>query len=361
MKTKSTGKKILIAVLAVLLAFILIVGAYVAYVFIDYRRIPDNQPIEIEGSNTAVIPAEKELTAICYNIGYGSYPPDYTFFMDGGKESVARSEDSVKTLVDSAAKLAAGYKPDIAFFQEVDTDSTRSLHIDEYSIIKKQFKNYSSVYALNYDSPFLFYPFTKPIGKSVSGIATFAKYKMEGSVRYSLPIDNGFKKLIDLDRCFTVTRLPVSNGKTLYLYNVHLSAYGVTSDLFDRQLAKLYTDMEKIVAGGDYIICAGDYNHDFTGDSLTPPAADSERLEWQQPFPEDTLPKGMRLCKDLDNDPLVLSNRTLDVPAGNKDSVYTILDGFIVSDNVECVTVSVVDNKFEFSDHNPVLLKFILK
>ena len=38
----------------------------------------------------------------------------------------------------------------------------------------------------------------------------------------------------------------------------------------------------------------------------------------------------------------------------------TVVDGFLVSDNVEA-TAENIDTDFAYSDHNPVLLRFTLK
>ena len=38
-----------------------------------------------------------------------------------------------------------------------------------------------------------------------------------------------------------------------------------------------------------------------------------------------------------------------------------MLDGFIVSKIVDVIMVENVDTNFEYSDHNPVYMKFVLK
>ena len=38
-----------------------------------------------------------------------------------------------------------------------------------------------------------------------------------------------------------------------------------------------------------------------------------------------------------------------------------VVDGFLVSDNVEALSLTHVDTQFQWSDHNPVELKFRLK
>jgi hypothetical protein len=78
---------------------------------------------------------------------------------------------------------------------------------------------------MNYDSPYLFFPVSDPIGKSVSGIVTLSKCTIDTSLRRSLPLESGYRKLLDLDRCYSMTRLPTSYNRELILINVHFSAF----------------------------------------------------------------------------------------------------------------------------------------
>ena len=81
--------------LALLIVVVLVVGGYVAYVFLTYNRIEDNVDLTVEGDSQEPAQTGKEYTAVSYNIGFGAYTADFTFFMDGGKESRARSRESV--------------------------------------------------------------------------------------------------------------------------------------------------------------------------------------------------------------------------------------------------------------------------
>ena len=66
---------------------------------------------------------------------------------------------------------------------------------------------------------------------------------MQSAIRRSLPIEEGFSKFMDLDRCYVKQRLQTSKQKDLVLYNVHLSAYTSDSSTADKQLKMLFKDM----------------------------------------------------------------------------------------------------------------------
>jgi endonuclease/exonuclease/phosphatase family metal-dependent hydrolase len=367
--------KIPIAVVAVILCVAIV---YVAYVFISYNRIEDNQPIEVVG--TAANDSYKvgeEYTAMCYNIGFGAYTPDFTFFMDGGTQSWANSKESVINCTNGDISLIKEYNADIVCLQEVDFDSTRSYHVDQAQMFRDALPQDSSAQAVNYHSAFLFYPFTQPHGASNSSLMTFSNAQITDSLRRSLPISTGVSKLVDLDRCYSISRVKVENDRQLVIFNTHLSAYGTDGDLQTQQLSKLFGDMKAEYDMGNYVICAGDYNHDFLGNSKEYFNENPKEQTWAAPFPDEMIPEHFAKVTDYASGVTTPSCRDCDVPytANHSGKTYSLaadgsydpacftvtLDGFIVSDNVETTFVDVINNEFLYSDHNPVVMKFKLK
>ena len=343
-------------------AFLLIIAGYIAYVLMTYNRIGDNQTLEPAGTaGTDTLKTDTEYTAITYNIGFGAYTPDYTFFMDGGTQSWAASKESVIQCIDGDIALLKQYRPDIAMIQEVDTDSTRSYHINEAERMQNAFDGFSSTFAVNYHSAFLFYPFLQPHGASHSGLLTLSTARIASATRRSLPISESVSKFIDLDRCYSVNHIQTENGKELVVINAHLSAYGTDSDLQAQQLQKLFGDMQQEYEKGNYVICAGDFNHDFTGHSKEHFNDEvPEQYSWAAEFPDEMIPAHFDKLTDYHRGLTIPSCRNCDKPYG-PDCFTLIVDGFIVSDNVESAFMDVVNNQFLYSDHNPVVLKFKLK
>lgn len=377
-------KKLLKILGCVLAAVVLLLGGYIIYLFASYHRIPDNQKLEVETSrdNTdavenSAVPKEApsaaasdkeaslvtnmEYSALTYNIGFGAYTPDFSFFMDGGKSSWAKSKESVLETVHGAGALAASYSPDFAMIEEIDLDSTRSYHVDEYSILKDNFPDYYYVFAQNYDSAFLFYPFNQPHGSSKSGIGLFSRYPVTSAVRRSFPVSTSFTKFFDLDRCYSISRVPVENGKELVIFALHMSAYGNSDQIRKGQIEMLAKDMEKEYEAGNYVLCGGDFNHDLKASE----DQDEERESWAYPFPREELPEhfsfGIDLLTEKERESLWNSARNADmeyVP----DVTYTVtLDGFIISDNIECTSYENINTGYSYSDHDPVYMKFKLK
>ena len=78
------AKRVLAVVGIVVLAAVLVVGGYVAYLMLTYNRIPDGEAVEVDNNPAAMLETGVAYTAATYNIGFGAYTPDYTFFMDEG-------------------------------------------------------------------------------------------------------------------------------------------------------------------------------------------------------------------------------------------------------------------------------------
>lgn len=357
---------------ALLAAALLAAAAYIAYVVLSYERLEDELPLSVDapltgGPSADAVEVGAELTVVSANIGFGAYNPAFDFFMDGGTGSVAESPEVVRADVEGSAEAIAALDPAFVLFQEVDVDGTRSHHVDEYALLREQFPADAAVFCRNYDSAFLAWPLYAPHGANRAGLATFSEFPVAEAVRYQLPISEGFGKFLDLDRCFSVCRLPVANGRELALVNVHLSAYGADESIMAAQRAKLYDVMVREREAGNYVIAGGDFNHDMIGISGDVYGNEVEAVEsWAKPYDFEGVPEGFTVAAKAKLD--ALGTEAFDDAATCRDAGRPydgtndrwIMDTFIYSDNVECIDYATVDLDFAYSDHNPVMLRFKL-
>ena len=348
-------KKILIFILAMA---ILIPVYYVIYLYCGYQRIADNKTIKIVDNTTLKIPADQELTVLTYNIGFGAYSDDYSFFMDGGEHGTALSKEAVEQNLGTAIDVMKAHDPDVMFLQEVDIDGTRSYHVDQTAIIAENFGEYDNATAVNYNSPYFLYPLHDPIGKNKSGMMTLSRYTMTKAVRKSLPVEDSLYKYLDLDRAYTVTKIATESGKLLVAYNVHLSAYTSDGTIADEQFSLLLDDMVSEYEKGNYVIAAGDFNKDLLGDSSDYFERREGDFTWAKPINTEVIPE-VFILYPTSNAP---SCRNADSPyrGDGTDFVLTV-DGMLASDNVQVISSETVDTGFKCSDHNPVKYKIILK
>ncbi len=352
-------KKIIVRAVCITLAVILLIPiSYLLYVVFSYRRVEDFQTLTVANERTEKAPVGEELKLVTYNVGFGAYSADYSFFMDGGEHARALSEEAVSANIGGAIQTVNKENPHFALFQEVDTDGTRSYHIDQSNLFAAGFASYTSVFAQNYDSAYLFYPFHQPIGANRSGIMTFSSYQIASATRRSLPIEDSLYKFLDLDRAYSVSVIPTSGERSLVLYNVHLSAYTSDGTIADEQLKMLCADMEAEYQKGNYAVAAGDFNKDMLGDSSKYFTRVEGDFTWAQPLNTALLPDCIKSYSGT-NAP---SCRNADSPyrADGTDFVLSV-DGVLLTDNVQLISCETVDVGFAYSDHNPVSVRFLLK
>ena len=375
-KSASVLKRIGFIALAVVLVVVLIVGGYFAFLQMSFSRIEDMKYLEIQNNSSNRVMAGREYSISTFNIGFGAYDQNFSFFMDEGEmsngtvtkgtSSRADSEENVKNNINGAISLIKSKAlSDFYFFQEVDTSSNRSQFVNQVDMLREAFPEYASSYAVNSHSKFLFYPLAQPIGKMNSGIMTLSKFNVNYAIRRSLPISTGMiDKLFDLDRCFSVTKLPISgvDGKYLVLVNVHLSAYD-EGDIRTEQIKMVYDYIDfEYNHNGNYVIVGGDFNLGLAGDSgifnnsmKTP--------NWYKSLPdgytkEDFAKIGFSFGYDIST--TIGTCRDASIKYTQGVNLEVVIDGFITSGNVLVSAVETINGEFKNSDHNPVRMKFIL-
>ena len=421
------------------LVVLLLVG-YVGYTSLSYYRIGD-KTLTVENNQTTKITqsdiATKEFSISTYNIGFGAYERDYSFFMDTSsfKEEFIDSQGVTKTGGNRArglskdnvlANTTGAYETidklgdlDFMLYQEVDTQATRSYGVNQLKIGNELHADYAQVYASNYHSAYLAYPFHEPIGKSNSGITTYSKYEISSAARREFKITDSFLgKFFDLDRAFTISELPIEGSdKTLFVFNVHMSAYdenGIVRKIQLTQLKDAIRAARDINGEDNYVVVGGDFNHDLVIDNpnanrnyvdniFNKQETDILNTDWFNYFRLDNsqignqveniitgeeevyIPDFMDMNLNIYGPTNIGTCRDSSIPFVDKndngivDNAMVSIDGFLVSDNIDVTFIETIGSGdggqaenlpvsdpryglgFVYSDHNPVLMKFVLK
>lgn len=148
-------------IIAIILAVVLVIAiGYVAYVFISYHRLPDSDEALAPTGERAK--AGESYTIATWNLGFGAYSDDFGFFMDGGTESWAFSKDAVYANLGFAQNQLKELDPDLMILQELDTDATRSYHVNQVDVITEALPDYQSFFAQNYARPSCSIPSLSP-------------------------------------------------------------------------------------------------------------------------------------------------------------------------------------------------------
>ena len=346
----------------IILAFILLV---ILLTITEYK--PDdiiNAEINSLSENTSFIEKNSELKIMSWNIGYCGLGKNEDFFMDGGKTSLPTSQENVEKYKAGIKDEIINQNPDILILQEIDHSSKRSGKKNQIEYFKNQLKK-NAAFTYNYKTLYCPFPFP-PMGKIESGLATFTDYNAISAERYKLP--SIFKwpvKLANLKRCLLVTKFPVyengkDTGRKLVLINFHLEAFdnGEAKKLQTIELAKV---LNEEYAKGNYVIAGGDWNQKFPTDTGKYKVVFENG--WQPGIIDESIvPEGWKICAS-ENAPTCRANQYPYVGerAEKHDWQYWVIDGLLVSPGIEVKNVSVVDKDFQNSDHNPVIMQFVLK
>lgn len=370
MKTK-IFKTILKTFFTLILCSFLILCGYTFYLQTNYYRIKDGYNLTISNnSSMSIIDTSKTYKINTYNLGFGAYSREYSFFLDfaykkdtnkliKGKYGKAISKDEVKKNTQNSLKIIKENPADFYLFQEIDKKASRSFNVDMVNENITAFPSFSNVYASNFHTKFLAYPLHDMHGYAESGLLTISNINISSATRYSFPVTSSFiNKFFDLDRCFLVTRFNTDNNKELVIINVHMSAYDKGGLIRKKQLERLNEFLESEYKKGNYIIVGGDYNHDyaksknsFTGNKKIP--------EWIYELDNNDLFEGFSFVIP-ENKTETGTCRGAEEPYSKENSYQSIIDGFIISDNIEANS-KIIDTEYLSSDHNPVHLEFNFK
>ena len=362
-KTTMTRKALYFIIpAAVIVGIPLIVLLFFLFLtIVEYRPKPV-EDVPFTTGNEMLL-KEKPYSIMSWNLGYAGLGKDEDFFMDGGKKVQPDSKKYVEKYFAGIKDTIGRYSSDILFTQEIDIKSKRTWDINEVEAMKS-FTGKGEAFAYNYKCVFVPIPFP-PIGHMASGVATFTNFETTGATRNALPVP--FKwptRIANLKRCMLITRIPVyenggDSGHELVLANFHLEAFDSgEGKIAQTKALKEFIDSE--YAKGNYVIAGGDFNQRFPGSNAFPPKWVDGWLPGQ--LDADMLDSGWQFVFD-DSKPTCRSNQKPynDEAAAAHDWQYHVIDGFIISPNIEKISMNVIDEDFQNSDHNPVFMNFMLK
>ncbi|MDE7390833.1 MAG: endonuclease [Lachnospiraceae bacterium] len=353
-------KKFLRIVLVILILLVVGLGAGVIYLTVKEYNPEATETVPSYGNATKEIAEGDTISVMTYNIGYGANDATRDFFMDGGQDVLAESEDKVNENMEGIIANIYGANADIHFIQEVDVQSKRSYFVDEANKLANTFSDYRYSFANNYVCDYVPYPLVENTGKVDAGIMTIAPYDTESVERISLSNSYNWPvRVVQLKRCLLVERIPVKDSnKKLVAINVHLEAYGDNDDKLT-QFKELCNVMQLEYAQGNYVIVGGDFNAILPSvDTSKYPLKITDNFE-PAIIPNNLLATGWKFATDDTTPTSRLLNQLYDAN-DTENTQYYVLDGFICSSNVLIDSVKTLNTEFNYSDHNPVVAKFVL-
>lgn len=356
------------SILVLLFAFILVLHLF------EFRP-EETTDLTIESAEafSQSLVRDTEITILTFNTGYASLSQTEDFVMDGGSKARMDSKNDVINNINGIQTVLSEANADIYLLQEVDVDSNRSYNIDQYEVYKSLLDRPSAL-AYNYRSIFVPFPLnpSQMMGKVNSGIVTFSDYQISQATRIQLPGSFPWPvRLANLKRALLITRHPIAGiDEELVVINVHLSAYDDGS-MRVQELEALQTIMAEEREKGNYVVVGGDFNQSFPQalssytdqnnytykDLYT--LSSSDLWEAYPLKPDWFIENNFSLLVDASTPTCRLLHQAYDT-VNLENNEYYLIDGFIVSDNIQVNLIQTLDQDFLYSDHNPVKIQIEL-
>lgn len=331
-------------------------------VFISWLTITDFNPDQVETAeitNINSVSSSDTLSIFNWNLGYGGLGEKMDFFMDGGSR-VRAPETEYSVYWKGIKNFIEKSDNHIYFFQEMDRKSSRSYKEDQYQTVSGILGNYNSSFAPNYKVKFIPSPtiIGTQYGSVHSGLSIFSRFAIEKSTRISLPGNYKWpKKVLFLDRCMLVSEIRNRDGKKIILINTHKSAYDKGGFLKKEQLDFIKEYAEKEYSSGNYVVIGGDWNSYMPGTDGNSFPSEEVIPYFYQSLPEDWVMENWKWAVDPD----VPTNRSLENAYEKGKTFTSVIDGFLLSPNIEILKVNTIDLGFRYSDHNPIEIRIQLQ
>ena len=324
--------------------------------FLTYVTVTDYKPKPVENISVSkgnVISIYDTLNIFNWNIGYCGLSDDMSFFYDGGDKVRTSKKITLKNIQKIKKQILSHDSIDFYLLQEVDIKSKRSYKTNQYDSLLLE--NHHGSFAQNYKVAFVPVPIGNPMGKVDGGLMSFSKYEPFNVNRLSFPGNYAWPKgLFLLDRCFMVQRFYTSNGKELLIINTHNSAYD-DGTLRTQQMEVMKSFLVDEYEKGNYIIVGGDWNQNPPKQGeITKKKKEGQLIRMRIDY--KFMPNGWswEFCEKIP------TNRMINEAYIPNKTTTTTIDYFLLSPNTQMINLKNIDLQFKNSDHQPVLISFIL-
>ncbi len=298
-------------------------------------------------AQNAAPPAEISVTT--WNLGYAGLGAESDFMADGGKMLRVPTREAAEANAAAIAARLAAADSDVVFLQEVS----------EPAYPNRKTNLLGALRGARPEENFWFTPTTRVRGPfelsaAKMGLAMVSAHDLSdsGTLRLESPFTLTFWFASRTYRA-QAARIPAQTGGGWTLINLHLSAFDDDASLRLRQLSEVLEYAQAEYAAGQHVVIGGDFNLELAETGFAHTTGEKD-LFWLHALPEDAAPAGWTVAAD----PTIPSVRTNEKPYVRGENYTTVIDGFIVSPNVEAVEVRGEDLDFRHADHQPVTARF---
>ncbi|HEV2562528.1 MAG TPA: endonuclease/exonuclease/phosphatase family protein [Rhizomicrobium sp.] len=336
------------AIAAALLLLALYVGA-VIWINRNYRARAQHLRFH---SGRSASPAGGELSVLTWNLGYAGLGEESDFLADGGTHLLPPSRRIVLKNIGGITDTLKGVDADVYIFQEVARSGLLTYWVNVKSRLESVFRGMSRSFHADTLTRLVPHPL-----RLTHGTEIFSRHALEDVETWPLPGEaDAFFGIMRKSYNVHVARLNTAAGARWTIMNIHLAAFDHEAIARKQQLAKLLAFASREYENGGHVVIGGDWNLMLAGTEF-PATADPRHRFWLHPMPANATDAGWRFAVD----PSLPTVRTDERPYTKGVNATAIIDGFLVSPNVEVVSIRTENLEFRYSDHQPVLGRFVMR
>jgi len=346
--------------LLVVLAIALIGGLLFSLTWRPDTR--ETLPVSCTGTPPTLVPGQA-LKVMTWNVQYLA-GKRYVFWNDlaQGNDEAPTLEDMAFSL-DEVARVIRDEQPDVVLLQELDDGAKASDYQDQLKLLQERVADLYPCSASAFDWKADFVPDAHIFGSVGRQLATLSRYRIEHAERLQLPVAsaNVISRQFQPKDALLATKLPLSDGGQLTVFNTHLERASQPDDTLQAQVSAVAKVLDKYESQGLPWLIGGDFNllplgqyRRLPAEQRTPYAADSElHLLWDKypMIPTNNEASGIDRAQWLTHYP---NDPSLNGPDRTVDYLF-------YSPKIKRVGAMVrQDDTLRISDHLPVIARFLL-
>ncbi|PHR93268.1 MAG: hypothetical protein COA69_04810 [Robiginitomaculum sp.] len=304
------------------------------------------------GKGTSLKDPGTTISVLNWNLGYAGLGKDSDFVADGGEHFYPPSKDAVLGNLEGIRSVIATNRADIHIFQEISEPDMLTLGVDVLAGVRDSLPDDNWYFTNDISTRFI------PQKSAMHhGMAFFSRLKTDPVQTIRLPLEptrlNG-----TLKRQYhtQVREFKDANGEAWAIFNIHLSAFDANGNIRVQQFERLLEIVDTFYQDGKHVVVGGDWNMQLIPTDF-PHTTKQEYLFWLKTLPHESLKPGWKMLVDE----TVPTARTNERPFVKGENYTTIIDGFLISPNVDSISLKTIDTNFEFTDHQPVWGEFRAK
>ncbi|VVQ22470.1 endonuclease/exonuclease/phosphatase family protein [Pseudomonas fluorescens] len=319
-------------------------------------------PVSCTGTPPTLVPGQA-LKVMTWNVQYLA-GKRYVFWNDlaQGNDEAPTLEDMAFSL-DEVARVIRDEQPDVVLLQELDDGAKASDYQDQLKLLQERVADLYPCSASAFDWKADFVPDSHIFGSVGRQLATLSRYRIEHAERLQLPVAsaNVISRQFQPKDALLATKLPLSDGGQLTVFNTHLERASQPDDTLQAQVSAVAKVLDKYESQGLPWLIGGDFNllplgqyRRLPAEQRTPYAADSElHLLWDKypMIPTNNEASGIDRAQWLTHYP---NDPGLNGPDRTVDYLF-------YSPKIKRVGAMVrQDDTLRISDHLPVIARFLL-